>query len=228
MRRAFGKVGCLRSAWYLASAAIAMIRARPTTTSARFDRIFRRQLDPWDFAGLGGQPRYQQALAMIEAVHGKSCHRALELGCAEGIFTELLADRCESLIAVDVSGIALERAVSRRQWPNHVHFQQLDLQREALPGAFDLIVAMEVLVYVLRPWVLRAACAKLIDALVPGGYLFVEHGRENDVPGDPRWAKRLLRGVTNIDALFAAHPSLAVVSTLRTGTDIYSLFRKLE
>ena len=40
---------------------------------------------------------------MVDSVRGgKRFRNALEIGCAEGAFTELLADRCHSLLAVDI------------------------------------------------------------------------------------------------------------------------------
>jgi predicted TPR repeat methyltransferase len=39
--------------------------------------------------------------------------RALELGCSVGTFTELLAPRCRSLLAVDVSQRAVDRTRAR-------------------------------------------------------------------------------------------------------------------
>jgi len=71
---------------------------------------------PWDYASPREQARFHHAAELLDVVRGNTCFRkALEVGCAEGAFTEFLAPRCESLLAVDVSAAALERALTRRR-----------------------------------------------------------------------------------------------------------------
>jgi len=100
--------------------------------------------------------------------------RALEIGCSEGAFTALLASRCESLLAVDISHIAIERARARFRELAHVECEVRVLPAEFPDGPFDLIVASDVLYY----WPIADVVSNLPrieDALVPGGVLVALH-----------------------------------------------------
>jgi predicted TPR repeat methyltransferase len=73
--------------------------------------------------------------------------RALEAGASIGVFTEMLADRCEELRAVDVSERAVAVARRRLSGREHVRVERRTLPEEMPDGPFDLIVASEVLYY---------------------------------------------------------------------------------
>lgn len=66
--------------------------------------------------------------------------RALEVGCAAGAFTAVLADRCAEVVGVDGSERALERARTRIGYAPHVDLVRMRLPREWPAGGFDLIV----------------------------------------------------------------------------------------
>jgi chemotaxis methyl-accepting protein methylase len=95
----------------------------------------------------------------------------------------LLAPRVGSLIAVDISQIALNRAADRCAGLDNVRFAHLDLTNAPLPGRFELIVCSEVLYYCVDKERLRAVARKLVDALEPGGYLLTAHA--NLIVDDP-------------------------------------------
>ncbi len=61
--------------------------------------------------------------------------RALELGCAEGAFTEMLATRCNELVAVDISDVAVQRAATRTREHAGVSCERRTLPGEFPPGA---------------------------------------------------------------------------------------------
>ena len=75
--------------------------------------------DPWAYETPYERTKYQQTLELIP--NGK-IGRALELACAEGRFTRLLAPRWERLIAADFSQVALQRAEAAASAAN-VQFQ---------------------------------------------------------------------------------------------------------
>ncbi len=100
--------------------------------------------------------------------------RALEIGCSVGTFTELLAPRCGSLLATDISSQAAATARKRLVGIDHVRIDARDVTVDFPEGTFDLIVASDVLYY----WtpeenlrVLRAVEA----ALRPGGAFVLLH-----------------------------------------------------
>src|SRR5207244_3702546 len=133
------------------------------------------------------------------------------VGCAEGTFTQLLAPHCASLLAVDVSAIALGRA-RQRAYDSAVEFRQWNLQSDPAPaGEYDLVVACSVVEYLRRPAAVRAARDKLVAATAPGGWLLLENTRF--APTEGRWGRRLRLGARALDAYFSAHPALERVAT---------------
>ena len=145
------------------------------------------------------------------ASDGEHFRRGLEIGCAEGLYTEVLAQRCDSLRVLDLSPTALARARGRRRWPDSVTFGAFDLRRNIIPGTFDLIVVTGVLEYFSRPSTMARAREKLVAALAPGGCLLVETTRNNRVVEGSWWGRYLVRGKW-INHFFSCHPSLVVES----------------
>ena len=160
------------------------------------DDEFRRQEDPFHYASNGiDRVRFRRQIGMIDSVRMGGCfERALEIGCAEGMFTEMIAERCQYLLAVDISQTALARARQRLNWGPGVFFKQWDLVRDSIPGTFDLIIAAGVLEYQLRLKVFKIIRAKLVAALRPGGHLLVQSTKVNPVVEKAWWSKYLVRG----------------------------------
>jgi SAM-dependent methyltransferase len=100
--------------------------------------------------------------------------RALEIGCAEGAFTERLAARCHSLLAVDISDVAVRRASARTRDRAGVRCERMTLPAEFPDGTFDLVVASDVFYYWQLPD-LEAALRRIQDAIAPGGKLVAAH-----------------------------------------------------
>lgn len=193
-----------------------------------FDREFADHIDPWNYAGNPiERERHQLAAQLLDSVRGEELfRRSLEIACAEGIFTELLAPRSESLLAVDFSAVALGRARTRRQWATHVEFGLWDLRRCPVPGHFDLIVVMDVLTLIRRPQRLRAVFEKLANALRPGDLMLAGDYREKRLFEDTWWGKRLLRGGKQVIDALATHPAFETVKRADTDTHVFALLRK--
>ena len=102
--------------------------------------------------------------------------RALEAGASIGVFTEMLADRCDELLAVDVSERAVAAARRRLSGRGHVRVERRTLPEEMPDGPFDLIVASEVLYYFPREEML-AVLRSFERELAPGGSLLAVHWR---------------------------------------------------
>ena len=100
--------------------------------------------------------------------------RALDVGCGEGADAVWLAEHGWDVTALDVSGVALERAARHaEQVQVPVRWVHADLVEAALPaGTFDLVSAQ-------YPALLRTdhhdAEAALLAAVAPGGTLLVVH-----------------------------------------------------
>src|SRR6202012_5397737 len=107
----------------------------------------------WDYTTSKYERRkYEATLAACGA--GPFAH-ALELGASIGVFSSLLAPRCECLTTIDASATAVDAARSRLAGiPN------VDVILGAIPDAipirrFDLVIASEILYYLTAPELAR-------------------------------------------------------------------------
>jgi SAM-dependent methyltransferase len=148
-------------------------RSGRTVPGAYFEAEYRRNGDPWNYAG----SPYEAAkyAASIEALPQPRFRRALELGCSIGVFTRMLSSRCDELVAVDVSGDALRQARLRCADRANVRFRQLDLTEDSLPdGCFDLIAFCEIGFY-FGPDDFARVHDAIAERLSPGGSLLLVH-----------------------------------------------------
>jgi predicted TPR repeat methyltransferase len=139
-----------------------------------FEGLYAESEDPWDFeASEYEQNKYARTLASLG---DRTFRRALEAGASIGVFTEMLADRCAELIAVDVSERAVAVAQRRLSGRNHVRVERRTLPEQMPEGPFDLIVASEVLYYFPREEMLTVL-SSFEHELAPGGVLLTVHWR---------------------------------------------------
>jgi peptidoglycan/xylan/chitin deacetylase (PgdA/CDA1 family) len=128
--------------------------------------------DPWNYKSEFETRKYKHTLNLLP-----DCEigRALELGCAEGVFTEMLTPRVGALLAADISDLALERARKRCGNLRNVRFQQHDISG-GVPGEnYDLIVCSEILYYLRDLDALNTFAARAAESLAVGGYLLMTH-----------------------------------------------------
>jgi SAM-dependent methyltransferase len=141
-----------------------------------FERLARESADPWDYATSEYEQRkYRVTLDYLPARTG----RTLELGCSVGVFTAMLAPRCDTLVAVDFSPTALARARARLGEAAGVEFLRRRLPEEMPEGPFDTIVCAEVLYY----WsaeLVADGLRRMEAALAPPGTLLAVHWRHPD------------------------------------------------
>lgn len=113
---------------------------------------------------------------MAEVAEGLSPGRALDLGCGEGADAMWLAARGWSVVATDVSDVALQRAAEDAgELLGNIDFQHHDLEVSFPDGEFELVSAqfLHSKIPMDRVRVLRRAAA----AVAPGGVLLiVDHG----------------------------------------------------
>ncbi|HEY6582303.1 MAG TPA: SAM-dependent methyltransferase [Rubrobacter sp.] len=139
-----------------------------------FEGLYTESGDPWDFeTSEYEQKKYARTLAVLG---GRTFRRALEAGASIGVFTEMLADRCDELLAVDVSERAVAEARRRLSGRGHVRVERRTLPEEMPDGPFDLIVASEVLYYFPREEML-ALLQGFERELARGGTLLAVHWR---------------------------------------------------
>ena len=145
-----------------------------STPSSVFDEIFRDNPDPWGYT-----TRFYEITkfrATIQALPKVQFKNAFEIACAIGIITEKLAPKCDRLLSVDCSELGLVEARKRCSHLPQVRFEQMQIPQQFPTEKFDLILFSEVGHYLAMPDLLTTK-QKIIDQLLPGGYLLMVHFR---------------------------------------------------
>jgi SAM-dependent methyltransferase len=154
-----------------------------------FETIYANADDPWSFATSAYEAeKYARSLDVLAPSYGT----ALEIGCSIGVFTRALAERCEALLAIDISERALERAAQRCADRPQVRFARMAAPGEFPAGTFDLVTCCEVGYY----WSdddLAGARDRIAAALRAGGQLLLVH-----------WLPKVDEYVRDGDAVHAA------------------------
>lgn len=136
-----------------------------------FETLYDRADDPWSFATSDYEAeKYDRSLSVLAAEY----RSALEIGCSIGVFTRRLAERCNTLVGLDISEIALKRARERCADQPWVDVRLAAFPHEAPPDVFDLVTCCEVGYY----WSdadLALARDRIYASLVPGGDLLLVH-----------------------------------------------------
>jgi SAM-dependent methyltransferase len=227
--RALKRVGFLRKGFYLVMELDETVRGPREASLIATDAIFIDNIDPWKYeTDAREHERFSLQTALLDEFRaGELFESGLEIGCAEGFFTEVIAKRCKSLLVLDLSPTALARAQARRPWPSSVRFQSFDLRDAAIPACFDLIVVAGVLEYFTKRKTFINVRSKLSDALQPGGYLLVESTRKSPVVEGAWFGKAMIRGRW-INDFIAKDPSLNTVSEVLTEKFAITLLQKTE
>jgi SAM-dependent methyltransferase len=139
-----------------------------------FDTVYATSPDPWSLASRWYEARkYALSVALLPRPRYR---RAFEPGCSIGVLTELLASRCDSLLACDVAPTAVQAAARRTSALPHVRVARRRLPADWPGGTFDLIVLSEVLYYFSKED-LGEVLDRSIAALEDGGTLLAVHWR---------------------------------------------------
>src|ERR1700759_570754 len=101
-----------------------------------FETRFQADIDPWRFRSSDYEKRKYQAT--VGALSKQRYRHGLEIGCAIGVLSALLATRCDDLLALDGSETAIQEA--KVQSLANVAFHVAYVPDEFPAGSFDLIV----------------------------------------------------------------------------------------
>jgi cyclopropane fatty-acyl-phospholipid synthase-like methyltransferase len=147
---------------------------------AEFEARYRSDPDPWGY--LTSEYERDKYAATLDACGDGPFADALELGSSIGVFSKLLAPRCDRLTTIDAAPTAVATARRRLAGTPQVRIV-LGAIPDAIPDrAFDLVVASEILYY-LSDAELDATLARLESCMVPGARLVAVHWRP---PGPER------------------------------------------
>ena len=158
-----------------------------------FDALYSDNSDPWQYQTRWYEKRKREmCLAVLPQAEYDN---AIELGCGNGVFSELLARRCQALLSIDGNAQAVQLAKQRLGKSYHVRVIQgviphvlLSLEDalvQAYPlsdGAsankppFDLIIISEILYY-LSPIDIDTVITWIKQNLAVGGTLLCCHWR---------------------------------------------------
>ncbi len=190
-----------------------MTRRTETIDAAYFDGLYQADTDPWRFRTSDYEAdKYAATLAALRRDHYDT---TLEVGCSIGVFTSMLAPRCDRLLAIDGSRTALAAARTACAGQSAVRFEQRMIPGDFPAGRFDLIVLSEVLYYLTAEDLARAA-ADCVAAQGAGGEMVVCHWLgETDYP---------LTGLAATEAFVAAVRPAGYDHEVLAG-DIYRLDR---
>lgn len=144
-------------------------------SAAVFEDLYLERPDPWNYRDSGYEERKRRIL--LSSLTRERYGTVLELGCSIGIQTAALAERCDSLLAIDSSRTALEQAARETARFEHVRLEQLLLPGQwpqLGQGTVDLVVISEI-GYFLAADELEELLGLCASALAPGGELLLCH-----------------------------------------------------
>lgn len=145
-----------------------------TLGAGYFDEFYLGGADPWGFESRWYEER-KRAIAMA-CLPRRRFASAFEPGCAIGVLTELLAPRCDRLLATDIAQAPLVRARERLASHTGVRFEQRRVPQDWPAGPFDLVVLSEI-GYYCNPADLSLLIAAAAESLSADGVLLACHWR---------------------------------------------------
>lgn len=120
------------------------------TENRRFDfeRMYLEHGDVWNYHS-SEYERRKYNLTLAEALKCRSASEsALEVGCSVGVFTRMLSEVFDRVVAIDFSKEALRAAVRYNQHVSNIEFAHLSIPEATLNRRFDVIFCAEILYYV--------------------------------------------------------------------------------
>ncbi|MBG0562698.1 class I SAM-dependent methyltransferase [Actinoplanes aureus] len=165
-----------------------------------FTGLYLAKDDPWDVASKWhNQRKYAVTLASLPRERYRRCY---EPGASIGLFTRMLAPRCDEILAVDSVEEAVQQARENTADLPNVRVERALLPAELPDGTFDLIVIGDLLYY-LSAADLETFLAGVVERLEPGGDIVALHFRDRQNPGN--------YDGFNVHAALAARPGLEPV-----------------
>jgi cyclopropane fatty-acyl-phospholipid synthase-like methyltransferase len=179
-------------------------------TATDFEARYQADPDPWGYRVRPYEREKYQAT--LQACGTGEFASALELGASIGVFSALLAPRCRALTTIDLAPCAV--AAARERLAGYPHARALlgTLPADLPEGAYDLVVASEILYY-LTEGDLRETLARLEAVMLPDARIVAVHWRP---AGPDRWLD-----AAKVHAVLRAQPWLEPVRS--GGTDEYRL-----
>lgn len=167
-----------------------------------FDELFADSDDPWAFRTRWYEQRKRDLT--LAALPRQRYSRVFEPGCANGELSLRLAQRCDTLLCMDMSARAVELACGRLASYPRAQVVEGCLPGDWPQGTFDLIVISE-WAYYLEPAQFVQVIERIVSSLTPDGAVLACHWL-HPIDGCPMHAQEA-------HALLAEH--LSMPRTLR-------------
>ncbi|MGE0879971.1 MAG: SAM-dependent methyltransferase [Acidimicrobiia bacterium] len=156
------------------TAGLGALRARyaGSVSGDYFEGLFADKDDPWDYET--SDYEHRKYGAVLDSMPRERYRSALEVACANGVFTELLAARCDNLLAIDISRRAVELTGRRCAGKPHVRTDVVQVPKQFPVGSFDYVNVGEVGYY----WSavdLKRSVERIVGAMENGGHLQLVH-----------------------------------------------------
>jgi SAM-dependent methyltransferase len=149
-----------------------MTEPKASLEAGYFEELYAGAADPWGFRSSPYErEKYGETLAILPRARYGS---VLEIGCSIGVFTRRLAERCDTVLALDGSARALAEAKNANADLSWVTFREGMVPQDFPEGRYDLIVLSEVLYY-LAPSDLRRVADLCLASLEPDGHMVLCH-----------------------------------------------------
>ena len=146
--------------------------AKKSLAPEYFETVYNAKDDPWNFTTSEYEARKYGAT--INALPRENYESAFEIGCSIGVLTARLAEKCQSLLSVDVNEKALRQARKKCENLPNVRLEKMRIPDEFPDEDFDLVVVSEV-GYYLNIEDLAQTQEKIIKRLKRGGNVILVH-----------------------------------------------------
>lgn len=157
----------------------------------------------WGWGTSAGRVRARRRAALIAsgARLGPDMH-VLEIGCGNGMFTEMFAQTGCSIVALDISAALLKKAEARKLPRGKVQFLQKRFEEYTLSSSFDAVIGSSVLHHL----DLNDALPRIYELLKPDGVMsFAEPNMLNPQVFVERRARWLFPQVSPDETAFVRH-----------------------
>jgi 2-polyprenyl-3-methyl-5-hydroxy-6-metoxy-1,4-benzoquinol methylase len=146
-----------------------------------FERMYLTNHDPWNYrCSTYERAKYKRTLECV-LTWRRASGSALEVGCSIGIFSGMIAEHFDKIMAIDVSKEALCLANKHNHGRNNITFANHDLRTLELGEQYDIIVCAEVLYYI-RARSADMVCRRLARHLAQDGVIIFVAGTAGHNP----------------------------------------------
>ncbi|MBS1022236.1 methyltransferase domain-containing protein [Gluconobacter cerinus] len=157
--------------------------SKETWTADVFENLFQQDPDPWDFES--SPYEHKKLQRVLQCLPCSPIAFAVELGCAIGVGTLALTQRCQRILAVDASETALTKARQRCQ-----EYALVSFIKAFLPSAYpvvdaagcDLVLISEILYFLSETDIQELAFQTTTSLKTTGHILIVNWTGETDTP----------------------------------------------